>query len=157
LTRYFFDTSALAKLYRKEAGSDLVDRLFAEPGSQFIISRLAVVEMESVFSLKARAGEIGEQALSVARRRLLADLGRRRLLVATVNDEHFRVTQQLLVKYGVVEGLRTLDALQLSVAVILKRGGLPSVFVAADHRLCRVATLEDFQVTNPEQPRPLVI
>ena len=157
MPRYFLDTSALAKLYRKEAGSDFVDRVFSEPGSQHIISRLTIVEMESVFALKARTGEIDQQAVLIARRRLEADLGRSRLLVAAVNDDHFRRAKQLLVKHGAIEALRTLDALQLSVALGLKRVGLVTVFVAADQKLCRVAALEGFAVTNPEQPQSVVI
>lgn len=67
---YFFDTSALAKVYRKEIGSDLIDRLLAEPASSHIISRLAIVEMESVFALKVRTEEIDQSSASIARRRL---------------------------------------------------------------------------------------
>lgn len=129
----------------------------AKPGSQYLISRLTIVEMESVFALKARAGEIDQKAVLIARRRLEADLGHRRLLVAAVNDEHFRGARQLLFKHGAVEALRTLDALQLSVALGLKRAELVTVFVAADQKLCRVATLEGFAVTNPEQPASIVI
>jgi predicted nucleic acid-binding protein len=157
LPKYFFDTSALAKVYRREIGSDFVDRVLSEPGSQHIISRLTIVEMESVFALKVRTGEIDEQSVFVARRRLEADMGRRRLLLAAVNDEHFRAARQLLFKHGAVESLRTLDALQLSVALGLKRAGLVTVFIAADRKLCRVAMLEGFAVTNPEQPASIVI
>jgi predicted nucleic acid-binding protein len=152
LPAYYFDTSTLAKLYRLEMGSDLVARLQSERDSQHLISRLAIVEMESVFALKTRTGEIDQQAALIARRRLEADLGRGRLLVAAVNDVHFRSARQLLFKYGVTEALRTLDALQLSVALGRKRAGLATVFVAADQKLCRVAALEGFAVTNPEQP-----
>ena len=113
--------------------------------------------MESVFAMQARVGEIDQQAVLVARRRLDADLGRRRLLVAVVADEHFRAARRLLFNYGVIEALRTLDALQLSVALGLKRAGLATVFVAADQKLCRVAAREGFAVTNPEQPAPIVI
>ena len=129
----------------------------AKPGSQYLISRLTIVEMESVFALKARAGEIDQKAVLIARRRLEADLGHCRLLVAAVNDEHFRGARQLLFKHGAVEALRTLDALQLSVALGLKRAEPVTVFVAADQKLCRVATLEGFAVTNPEQPASIVI
>jgi len=104
-----------------------------------------------------RTGEIDHQSALIARRRLEADLGRRRLLLAAVNDEHFRTARQLLFKYGAAEALRTLDALQLSVAFELKRTGLVTVFVAADQRLCRVAMLEGFAVTNPEQLASIVI
>jgi predicted nucleic acid-binding protein len=157
LPNYFFDTSALAKVYRREIGSEFVDRLLSERGSEHIISRLTIVEMESAFALKVRTGEIDRQAVLIARRRLEADLGRRRLLVAAVNDEHFRTARQLLFKHGAVEALRTLDALQVSVALGLKRAGLVTVFVAADQKLCRVASLEGFAVTNPEQPASVVI
>jgi len=113
--------------------------------------------MESVFAMKARVGEIDQQAVLTARRRLEAGLGRRRLLVAAIADEHFRVARQLLFKHAVVEALRTLAALQLSVALGLKRAGLATVFVAADQKLCRVATPEGFAVSNPEQPPSIVI
>ena len=152
MPRYFFDTSALAKVYRKELGSDLIDRIVSEPGSHRFISRFTILEMESVLALKFRTGEIDEQALLIARRRLEADLGSRRLLVAIVSDEHFRGARQLLMNHGRTEALRGPDALQLSVALGLKRAGLVSVFVAADQKLCRLAMIEGFTVLNPEQP-----
>ena len=61
MPRYFLDTSALAKVYRKELGSDLIDRLVVEPGSYRLISRLTIIEMESVLALKARTGEIDKR------------------------------------------------------------------------------------------------
>ena len=152
MPHYFLDTSALAKLYRKEIGSDLVDRVVAEPDSRRFISRFTILEMESVLALKFRTGEIDEQSMLIARRRLEADLGSRRLLVATVSDEHLRGARQLLIDHGRTEALRGPDALQLSVALGLKRAGLVSVFVAADQKLCRVAIIEGFTTLNPEQP-----
>lgn len=58
----FLDTSALAKYYRREPGSDFIERLFADVGAQRLISRLAMVEMESVFAAKVRTGEIDQEA-----------------------------------------------------------------------------------------------
>lgn len=66
MPRYFLDTSALAKLYRSEAGSALVDRIFSEPASQHLISLLTIVEVESVFAVKVRTGEIDQQAVLIA-------------------------------------------------------------------------------------------
>ena len=157
MPKYFLDTSALAKLYRDELGTAFVDRIFSEPASQHVISRLTIVEMESVCALKARTGEIDPQAVLIARRRLEADLSHSRLLVAAVNDNHFRDARQLLIKHGRREALRTLDALQLSIDLVLKQAGLVTVFVAADQKLCQVAALEGFAVTNPEQPPSVVI
>lgn len=152
MPHYFLDTSALAKLYRKEIGSDLVDRVVAEPDSRRFISRFTILEMESVLALKFRTGEIDAPSMLIARRRLEADLGSRRLLVATVSDDHLRGARQLLINHGRTEALRGPDALQLSVALGLKRAGLVSVFVAADQKLCRVAIIEGFTTLNPEQP-----
>jgi predicted nucleic acid-binding protein len=149
---YFLDTSAMAKLYRKEIGSDLVDRVVAEPDSRRFVSRFTILEMESVLALKFRTGEIDARSMLIARRRLEADLGSRRLLVATVSDDHLRGARQLLIDHGRTEALRGPDALQLSVALGLKRAGLVSVFVAADQKLCRVAIIEGFTTLNPEQP-----
>ena len=152
MPHYFLYTSALAKLYRKEIGSDVVDRVVAEPDSRRFISRFTILEMESVLALKFRTGEIDAQSMLIARRRLEADLGSRRLLVATVSDDHLRGARQLLIDHGRTEALRGPDALQLSVALGLKRAGLVSVFVAADQKLCRVAIIEGFTTLNPEQP-----
>lgn len=152
MPQYFLDTSALAKLYRIELGSDLVDRIASEAESRQFISRFTILEMESVLALKFRTGEIDEQSVTIARRRLEADLGSRRLLVATVSDDHLRGARQLLIEHGRTEALRGPDALQLSVALGLKRAGLVSVFVAADQKLCRVAMIEGLTTLNPEHP-----
>jgi predicted nucleic acid-binding protein len=152
LPLFFLDTSALAKYYRREPGSDFVERLFADAGSQRVISRLAIVEIESAFATRIRTGEIEPEAALVARRRLESDLGRRNILMAAFGDEHFAIARRLLIRYGTDQSLRTLDALQLSVAIALERAGFPPVFVASDRRLCKVAELEGFRVTNPEQP-----
>ena len=157
MPRYFLDTSALAKVYRKEIGSDVVNRILYEPGSRHVISRLTIVEMESVLALKARTGEIDQQSVGIARRRLETDLGQRRFVVANVSDEQVRTARQLVSRYGIAEALRTLDALQLSAALWLRRAGLVTVLVASDQKLCRVAALEGFAVANPEQPASIII
>lgn len=53
---YFFDSSALAKLYQSEKGSDRVEAIFHEPERRIIISRLTAVEMHSVFAGRIRLG-----------------------------------------------------------------------------------------------------
>ena len=49
LANYFLDTSALAKRYHKENGSEHMDRILEEPpGSRSLISDLSIVDLESV-------------------------------------------------------------------------------------------------------------
>jgi predicted DNA-binding antitoxin AbrB/MazE fold protein/predicted nucleic acid-binding protein len=137
LPKYFLDTSALAKLYRKETGSDYMDRILREPGSRSLISRLSIVEMESVFAIKVRTGEIDQRDVEVAR-------------------HHYQTARTLLARYGITEGLRTLDALQLAIPLDLRQFGLITVMVAADQKLCRVAELSGCSAVNPERPGPLL-
>ena len=82
MANFFLDTSALAKLYHAEAGSDYVERLLQQPGNRLLISRLCLVEMESVFAIKVRSGDLNSVGLEIARRRLRADLSQRRVLSA---------------------------------------------------------------------------
>ena len=58
--------------------------------------------------------------------------------------------------YGAAEGLRTLDALQLAIALDLRESGRIAVIVTADQRLCRVASLAGCSAVNPEKPGPLL-
>ncbi|MGO8816483.1 MAG: type II toxin-antitoxin system VapC family toxin [Terriglobia bacterium] len=153
MPNYFFDTSACAKLYHQELGCEYVDRIIAQPDSLAIISHLTIVEMESVLSIKVRTREINEPQAEVARRCLRADLRQRRLMVGSpVQPRHFHAARLLLVRYGATEGLRTLDSLQLAIALDWKATGQIDVLIAADLRLCRVATLAGCPAVNPERP-----
>ncbi len=154
---FFVDTSALAKLYHQEIGSDYLERLLQQPDARLTISRLSIVEMESVFAMKVRAGQLDLANLEVARRRLRADLAQSRLGVTRpVEEKHFRDARNLIIRFGAGEGLRTLDALQLSIALDLRRAGLIAVIIAADQRLCRVSQLAGCPAIDPQAPGPLV-
>ena len=150
---YFLDTSALAKLYHQETGSKYVEALFASPDSKLVISRLSLVEMESAVAIKVRMGELDETGREIARRRLHADVAQGRLKVGPVVEEaHYRRARSLLGRFGVERGLRTLDSLQLAIALDLRDAGLISVFVASDHRLCQVANACGFSTIDPSDP-----
>ena len=153
----FFDTSGLAKLYHEEAGSDFMVKIGSEKGSQHWISRLSVAEMESVFAGRIRSATMTAEDAAFARRCMAADLSQRRLLVAPVDLRHFNKAAILLQTYGVSDGLRTLDALQLAVALELAHTQGVSIFVAADKQLCRVAALAGLATINPEAPGRLIV
>ncbi len=158
MPNYFLDTSALAKRYHMENGSDFVDRLLGQIGSRSWISHLSIVEFESVLAIKTRTKQIDPPALEIARRRFRADLAQQRVLVAApVHEIHFHSARRLLSHYGVTDGLRTLDALQLAVALDLQQSGQIGVLVAADQRLCRVSALAGCPALNPDDPGPLLV
>ena len=153
MASYFLDTSALAKLYHQEAGSQRVERVLEERGSTIIISRLSIVEMESVFAIKVRTGELSPAGQELARRRLRADLAQGRIFAGPPFEErHYQSARRLLIRFGVAWALRTLDSLQLAAALDLHQAGHISVIVAADQRLCQVAEACGCSTIDPTEP-----
>lgn len=149
---YFFDTSALGKNYHNEVGTPKVEQLLKEPGARHFISRLTVIEIQSVFAGKVRAGVIGESDFRTLRRRFLTDVARHRLDVVRLTGFHYQQAEQLIRKHAMSYSLRTLDAIQLSVVLDLRARGLSNYFVCADRNLCKVAVSEGLTVINPEIP-----
>lgn len=146
---YFIDTSALAKLYHWEVGSERMEALIEARRNRLIISQLSLVEIESVFATKVRTGVIDKGALAQLRGRFYADLSRGRFAVALLARRHFQGAEALVRTYAVDHALRTLDALQLAVALDLYRRGAASELVTSDKALCEVAALEGLTILNP--------
>ena len=138
----FFDTSAIAKRYRVEVGTGRVDALPGEAGASHLISSLSVVELHSVFARLARTAQITAADFHLARARFLADIAAGLWQVVPVIDAHFHRAQQLLVQHGHGRSLRTLDALQLAVALGLHAAGPLAAFVCADSNLGHIAIAE---------------
>ena len=148
----FLDTSALGKHYHAEMGTPKVDLLLADAASRHFISRLTVVEIQSVFAKKVRTGALSLADFQLLSRRFLADVRRRRFLVVRVTAAHFHGAERLIRRLAPAHNLRTLDALQLAVALDLRAQGLVSQFVSADNSLCSLAAAEGLSVINPEVP-----
>jgi uncharacterized protein len=149
---YVLDSSALGKHYHPEIGTAYVDALLHEPGAQHFISRLTVVEIHSVFAGKVRTRVIAAADFELLRVQLQNDIGRRLVRVMRITDVHYQEAERLLRRYGLTRGLRTLDALQLAVALDLRRRGMCDHFVCADQSLGDVAQQEGLSLLNPEQP-----
>jgi hypothetical protein len=92
----FPDTSAVAKLYHGEIGSEFTERIVAESAGACFISRLAVVEMHSVLALKERTGAILAGESEPICRRFRGDVKRRRFRVVALRARHFEVAKHCL-------------------------------------------------------------
>ena len=147
----FIDTSALVKYYHPEEGTQEVTQIIEEPMSRHYISRLNLVETVSAFAVKFRLGHIDEQGFVDLRRRFYHDIGQSRFRIMPVTTSRYQAAMQLIEKHFRVR-LRTLDALQLAVAVALSHQGMVDHFVCADHRLCETAIEEGLSVINPHGP-----
>jgi predicted nucleic acid-binding protein len=152
LARYFFDSSALAKRYHPEAGTPKVLSIFSEPRRELRISELSFLEVQSVFAMKVRSGVIGRAEAAVQRARLIADIAAGEMEVCSMTADIFATAGQLIGRHSFSHRLRTLDALQLAMAIDLSSQGLLDRFVVADKALGQVAALEGLVVLNPETP-----
>lgn len=126
--------------------------LLAQPAdNRLIVSQLSLIELQSVFATKVRTGVIDQTSLDQARSLFFADLAEGRFKVVLVAARYFRSAERLIRMHAVSRALRTLDALQLAVALELHRRGAASAMVASDKNLCEVAAAEGMQVVNPIQ------
>lgn len=150
MAQYFFDTSAAVKYYHAESGTLAVAAIFAQPGRRVLISSLGFVEIQSAFALKVRTGVLDRKGAGLQRLRLLLDVAAGDIEVFSITEDHFVTEERLIGQHGFTYRLRTLDALQLAVALDLAAQGLVDHFVVADQSLGEVASLEGLVVINPE-------
>jgi uncharacterized protein len=151
MAKAFIDTSALVKYYHPEEGTQEVTQIIEEPVSRHYISRLSLVETISAFAGKFRLGHIDEQGFADLRRRFYHDIGQSRFRIMPVTTSRYQVAMQLIEKHFRIR-LRTLDALQLAVALALSYQRMIDHFVCADHRLCEMAIEEGLSVIHPSGP-----
>ena len=109
------DSSAVAKFYHPELGSAVVEQIVLDPAASILISRLSVVEMQSVFAGKVRSGAISAVDAADLRRRFLEDVANGLFKILALTSENFEEAGRLIECYGASHGLRTLDSLQLAV------------------------------------------
>jgi predicted nucleic acid-binding protein len=152
MAAYFLDTSALVKRYHPEAGTPIVDQVFSEAGADVIVSRLVLVEIVSAFALKVRSGAISPAQFEQYRKQVHRDVRKKILRVGRMAVRHFQLADELLCRHARAQRLRTLDALQLAVAIDLNRAIPDTTFASADDVLCALAKLEGLTVLNPVAP-----
>jgi hypothetical protein len=99
-----------------------------------------------------RTGELQAPAFEQALKRFYADLRGRKFRLVRPVVVHERQAMRLLVRKGLGFPLRTLDALQLAVALWLKSQQQLDHFLCADPRLCEAAQQEGLSVVNPDEP-----
>jgi predicted nucleic acid-binding protein len=148
LTCYFLESSALAKLFVFEIGSEPLIRLLdTVEDSHKLVSSLASLEVRSAIRRRERVGEI-----------LPSDAGQ---ALDALEAESLRIVEQPVtpvvidVARLVVDGhpLRALDALHLATCIVVRDTLRISdiCFVSADDALLKAADAEQFPILNPLQ------
>jgi len=138
----YIDTSALAKRYLNEPGSDEVDQFLREQRRR-TISRLGVLELRCLLARRRRAGEISADYERDAFGGLADDIQGAVLLVEPVVDGQVLRGRDLIERLR-DHPLRALDALHLAIA-----GTTGSRIVAtADRVMTRAARELGFEVVT---------
>jgi len=113
--RAYLDTSALAKWYLNESGSEAFVS-YLQSLDVAVISSLTVTEMRSLLSRRRRMGELTVELESVLFAAFLEDIDRGWLQRYPIDDMRFDETTRLITRYP-EHPLRTLDALHLTIAM----------------------------------------
>ena len=115
--KIFLDTSALIKLYHREHGTDELEELFSSSKITTVyLSEIAKIEFASTVWKKVRTKEISEPAAQTTLELFEEDFGKYTFIATdSIVIEQARF---LISKYG-MSGLRTLDGIQLSTAVLI--------------------------------------
>jgi uncharacterized protein len=149
---YFLDTSALAKRYLAERGSNRVRRLLERKDNISYQTFLTPLEVASALYRRLRSQEISAAELSFVLRAYVTHSHEDYLLLP-YSDALIDRASALIARHV----LRALDALQLASAVEL-RDSLPAelhplTVLSADERLLEAAREEHLQAENPERWR----
>ena len=144
----FFDSSALVKRYRAEAGTDRVSRVLVEC-DRLVISRLAELEVSAALVRRATASSLPDDELD----QILTQLDRDILEsfdVVELNSDIVASAKSLTRSYR----LRAADAIQLACAMVAA-ADVPSeswVFVGSDRELNDAVANCGMDVIDPTAP-----
>jgi predicted nucleic acid-binding protein len=146
---YYFDTSALVKLYHDEEGSKKAISLFEEQDVQIYLSQIAIVEFSSSLYRKYRNREISEEKdVLQSVRRFEIDIQYENTILLDSNT--VLEARDYIIKWGSRFSLKTLDAIHLACFVQLALLG-EFIFISSDTRLCEIVREMGHEVINPER------
>ena len=129
--KIFLDTSSLFKLYHQEVGTEELEQVFSQVKVTHIyLSEIAKVEFTSTVWKKVRTKEISAKQANITLELFENDFEKYNF-VAT-NSLILEQARNLTTKYG-IDGLRTLDSIQLSTCLSL--ANQIEVFYTADKLL----------------------
>ncbi|HUB28806.1 MAG TPA: type II toxin-antitoxin system VapC family toxin [Terracidiphilus sp.] len=143
---YFLETTAFAKLFVQEPGTDSLIRLMeAIEDNRKLIAASAPLEVYSAIRRRARSGAISAEDANAALDILRVEAAR--MVQEPLNPAVLEAARQLLDR----SELRWPDALQLGAAIVAREmfQGTEIIFVSASPLLLDAAKLEGFKVLDP--------
>jgi uncharacterized protein len=149
---YFLDSTAFAKLFVQEPGTDAIIRLMeSTEDNRKLISAGTPLEVYAALKRSERQGGISEQDGDSARSILRMEAAR--MVQQPLNPAVLEAARQLLDRYE----LRSAECLQLGAAVVAREmfQGMEIIFVSSEPRLLEAAKGEKFSTLDPTlEPQP---
>ena len=143
---YFLESTAFAKLFVQEPGTDAMIRLMESvEDNRKLIAASAPLEVYSAIRRRARAGGISSEDANAALEILRIEAAR--MVQEPLNPAVLEAARQLIDRAE----LRWPDALQLGAAIVAREmfQGTEIIFVSASSNLLEVARTEGFNVLDP--------
>lgn len=143
---YFLESTAFAKLFVQEPGTDAMIRLMESvEDNRKLIAASAPLEVYSAIRRRARAGGISQEDANAALEILRIEAAR--MVQEPLNPAVLEAARQLIDRAE----LRWPDALQLGAAIVAREmfQGTEIIFVSASSNLLDVARAEGFNVLDP--------
>lgn len=145
---YFLESTALAKLFVQEPGTDALIRLMeAVEDNRKLIAACAPLEVYAAIRRRERAGEISLQDAAAALEILRLESAR--MVQEPLNPAVLEAARQLLDRTA----LRWPDALQLGAAIVARDmfQSTEIIFLSASAQLLEAARSEGFRTLDPVQ------
>jgi uncharacterized protein len=145
---YFLESTAFAKLFVQEPGTDALIRLMESvEDNRKLIAASAPLEVYAAIRRRERAGDISQADAAAAFEILRIESAR--MVQEPLNPAVLESARQLLDRTK----LRWTDALQLGAALVAREmfRGTEIIFVSASPVLMETARAEGFQVLDPEK------
>jgi uncharacterized protein len=143
--KIFLDTSSLFKLYHREADTAVLEQIFSTVKiTNVFLSEISKIEFTSAVWKKVRTKEITESEAKTTLGLFESDFEK----YTFVPVDSFIVEQARILtsKYG-IQGLRTLDSIQLSTSVALLQQ--VNIFFTSDNLLKLFFIAEELPVEMP--------
>lgn len=144
---YFLESTAFAKLFVLEPGTEALIRLMeAVEDNRKLIAASAPLEVYAAIRRRERAGDITSTNAAAAFEILRIEAAR--MVQEPLNPAVLEAARQLLDR----SRLRWTDALQLGAAMVAREmfRGTEIIFISASPMLLEAARAEGFQSLNPE-------